>query len=310
MLGMTQFGFWAGFITAVIFGTVGYVLGGFLPLPEPYTLDQTRVIYLLFGVLLAILLFARLTRWVITTTTTLTRQLILGVSSEVINQLSHLTSTGLHLPRANALDERINNPIILDTSALIDGRVLDVAKSGFLSGIVLLPDFVLREVQQVSDSSDPIKRARGRRGFEIVEQLKKIDGIKLQVWDEDNLNGRSILNGKTVDDKLIKLGKSFKGRILTVDYNLNRVASLSNVKVMNLNELGNALKNLPVPGESLEIKVVHLGKDNTQGVGYLTDGTMVVIKDGAGELGKTVKVDVSKILQASAGRMIFTQRSK
>lgn len=305
---MNKVSFWLGFVTALIFGAVGFIVGGFLPLPEPYTIAQSKLIYALFGVLLAILLFARLTQWAIKTTTTLTRQLILGVSSEVINQLAHITSNSLHIPRSSSSEERINNPIILDTSALIDGRVLDVSKSGFLSGIVLLPDFVLREVQQVADSSDPIKRARGRRGFEIIEQMKKIDGIKLQVWDEDNLSGRSMLNGKSVDDKLIKLGKSFKGRILTADYNLNRVASLSNVKVLNINELGNALKTLPVPGENFEIKLLHLGKDNSQGVGYLNDGTMVVVQDGAKDLGKTIKVEVSKLLQASSGRMIFTHK--
>ncbi len=299
---MSNVRFWLGIVVAVLFGLIGFMLANWLPLPEPYSLFQTKAVYTLLGILLAILIFARLTRWVIKTTTSLTRQLILGVAGEVISQIGRIS-----LPHREAT-VRIHNPIILDTSALIDGRVLDVARAGFLSGILLLPDFVLREMQQVADSADPLKRARGRRGFEIIEELKKLDGIKLQLWDEDNLDGRSMLNGKSVDDKLVKLGRSFKGRILTVDYNLNRVASLSNVRVLNLNELGNSLKTLPVPGESLNIKVVHLGKDRSQGVGYLADGTMIVVKAGAEDLGKSIKVKVNKILQASSGRMIFTEQ--
>ena len=139
----------------------------------------------------------------------------------------------------------------------------------------------------------------------MVEALKKIDGVKLQVWEE---KGNLFSNVKNVDDKIVKLGRAFKGRILTVDYNLNRVAQASGVKVLNLNELGNALKTLPIPGESLDLKIVHLGKDQKQGVGYLSDGTMIVVKEAAGDLGKTVKVEVNKILQGSSGRMVFGQR--
>lgn len=283
--------------TSVVLAGTGYLLAGVIPLPSPATAEQTRVLYLLLGVLVAQLIFARLTAWVVRTVTILTRQLVVKISSEIINQIAHITSTSFHFRREN--ENRINNPVIIDTSSLIDGRVLDVVKSGFISGLVLVPDFILRELQQVADSADSIKRVRGRRGFEIIEELKKTDGIKLQIWDQD-------LKGKTVDEKLVNLGKVLKGKILTVDYNLNRVASLSSVRVLNVNDLGNALKTLPVPGEILKIKVVHLGKDHSQGVGYLSDGTMVVVKNGARSLGQEVSVEVTKILQGSAGRMIFT----
>ncbi|OGE25850.1 hypothetical protein A2780_03785 [Candidatus Daviesbacteria bacterium RIFCSPHIGHO2_01_FULL_41_45] len=286
--------------TSVIFGLIGFALAFIIPLPPPATLTQTKVLYVLIGLFLASMYFSRLASWILVTTTTLFRQLVWYLASETINQLHNLTTSGLHLGQSLTSDhsQRIINPLIIDTSSLIDGRVLDVAKSGFISGIVLIPDFVLRELQNVADSANSIKRTRGRRGFIIVEELKKIEGIKLNIWDKGT-------RGQEVDEKLIKLAKSLKGRILTVDYNLNRVASLSNVRVLNVNELGNALKTLPVPGETIKIKVAHLGKDRSQGVGYLADGTMIVIKDGAEELDKTIEVEVSKILQGSAGRMIF-----
>lgn len=291
-------------ITYTIFGLIGFGLSYIFPLPYPATVIQTRALYVLLGLFLASMFFSRLASWIVVTTTNLFRQLVLRIASETINQLTHLTPSSLHLPGpfgSQDHQERIINPLIIDTSSLIDGRVLDVAKAGFISGMVLVPDFVLRELQNVADSVDSIKRTRGRRGFEIVEELKKVEGIKLNVWDKD-------IKGGAVDEKLVRLSKILKGKILTVDYNLNRVASLSNVKVLNVNELSNALKSLPVPGESMKIKIIHLGKDRSQGVGYLTDGTMIVIKDGAEDLGKTVEVEVSKILQGSAGRMIFAQQ--
>jgi uncharacterized protein YacL len=290
-------------VTSLLFGLVGFGLSYIIPLPPPATPTQTKALYVLLGLFLASMFFSKLASWILITTTTLFRQLVLRIASETINQLAHLTASGLHFPGGFGQNqiERITNPLIVDTSALIDGRILDVARSGFVSGMLLVPDFVLRELQNVADSADSIKRMRGRRGFEIVEELKKVDGVKLNVWDKD-------IKGSAVDEKLIRLAKILKGRILTVDYNLNRVATLSNVKVLNVNELGNSLKALPVPGESLKIKVVHLGKDRSQGIGYLPDGTMVVIKDGADGLGKTLEVGVSKILQGAAGRMIFAQK--
>lgn len=290
--------------TSLIFGLIGFGLSYLIPLPPPANPALTKLLYVLAGLFLASAIFSRLASWILITTTSLFRQLVLRIASETINQLAHLTPSGLHLPGsfgANQI-EKITNPLIVDTSALIDGRILDVARSGFISGILLVPDFVLRELQNVADSKDSIKRTRGRRGFEIVEELKKVEGIRLHVWDKE-------IKGEAVDEKLVRLGRILKGKILTVDYNLNRVASLSNVRVLNVNELGNSLKSLPVPGESLKIKVVHLGKDRSQGIGYLPDGTMIVIKDGAPELGKTLEVEVSKILQGSAGRMIFAQNS-
>ena len=159
---------------------------------------------------------------------------------------------------------------------------------------------MLEEVQQVADSSDYLKRSRGRRGFEIIENLKKLKNIRVELWDHG-------IAGKGVDEKLVKLGKSLHGKIVTTDFNLNRVATLSNVAVLNVNDLANAVKTLAIPGESIEVKVIHIGKDPKQGVGYFPDGTMVVIEDGADLVGKTIKVDVTRVLQVPAGRMVFTK---
>lgn len=222
------------------------------------------------------------------------------VSSEVSNQVVKLTkfNAPFSQPISQLGSVAITRPLILDTSAIIDGRILDIAKTGFLSGLALVPNFVLTELQQVADSVDSLKRARGRRGFEIVEELKKVKEIKLEVWDKEQ-------NGKQVDDKVINLAKALHGKIITTDYNLNKLASISNINVLNVNDLANAVKSMSLPGESMEIKIVHLGKDSSQGVGYLQDGTMVVVASGADQIGQTIKVEVTKNIQTPAGRMVF-----
>lgn len=225
------------------------------------------------------------------------------LSSEVSNQLVKFTRPHPNFsptPQIGSL--ALTKPLILDTSAIIDSRVLDIAKTGFLSGLILVPKFVLVELQQVADSSDDLKRIRGRKGFETIEELKKIKQVRVEVWDKDQ-------NGKTVDEKLMNLAKSLHGRIITTDFNLNKVASVSNITVLNVNDLSNAVKTISLPGEKMEIKIVHLGKDKTQGVGYLEDGTMVVVAGVAEKIGQTLKVEVTKNIQTPAGRMIFAKES-
>lgn len=293
---MNSFRFWAAIVVASILSLIGFLLANVLPLPEPATLAQTRLIYASLGALLGILMIGRVMSWIVRTFTRFTRQLILRLASEMMNQLSQFPFWAHPEPKNGVV--KLSNPIIIDTSALIDGRVLEVVKTGFLSGIMLIPNFVLVELQQVADSADPLKRARGRRGFEIIEEMKKVETVKVEVWDKEVV-------GKTVDEKLVRLGKILKGRVLTCDFNLNRMASTNGVVVLNVNELANSLKSLPVPGERLDIKIIQLGRDKTQGVGYLPDGTMVVVKDGSTLMGQNTVVEVTKILQGSAGRMIF-----
>lgn len=195
-----------------------------------------------------------------------------------------------------------NSSILVDTSAIIDGRIADVAVAGFMPGRLLVPRFVLQELQNIADSEDPQRRMRGRRGLEVLNQLRQTADVEIEVVEE---NPEDI---KEVDHKLVYLAKQYNTDILTTDYNLNRVASVESVRVLNVNELSNALRAVVLPGEVLEIKVVQQGKERGQGVGYLEDGTMIVVEDGEKLMGKDVKVEVSKIFQSVAGKMIFASQ--
>ena len=296
---MSKFRFWATIVLAVFLGIVGYILGEVLSLPAPYTLTQSRILYALFGVLVGLLSYAQISSWVVKTTTRLIGDLVGAIASEVADRISHKPSADLEHAKE---EEVFFDAIILDTSSIIDGRILDVAKTGFLCGKILVPEFVLLELQQVADSAESIKRGRGRKGFETLNQMKRVKGLKIEIWDK---NLSELKKVKTVDEKLVNLAKHFKAKLLTCDFNLNRVAKLKGVSVLNLNELANSLKTLPVPGEKITVKIVHQGKDKHQGVGYLGDGTMIVVKDGTGMVGEEIEIEVLKVLQGSAGRMVF-----
>ena len=190
---------------------------------------------------------------------------------------------------------------VLDTSVIIDGRIVDICKTKFLSSKIVIPKFVLRELQQIADSTDPIKRQRGRRGLEMLHTVQKEAGIDITISEED------FSDTSEVDAKLVKLAKLLGGKILTVDFNLNRVASIQGIKVLNINELANALKPVVFPGEQMQIKLIKEGKEHNQAVGYLDDGTMVVVEDARRLIGQEVKVAVTSVLQTQAGRMIFTK---
>lgn len=192
--------------------------------------------------------------------------------------------------------------ILLDTSVIIDGRIADICATGFIQGELIVPLFVLNELQHIADSADTLRRNRGRRGLEILRQLQEEAPVPVRITDEDDETV------KEVDDKLIALAQRFSAKILTNDYNLNRVAELQGVVVLNVNELANAVKTVLLPGETFSIHVIQAGKEVDQGVGYLDDGTMVVVEDGRAYIGQTVDVTVSKVLQTAAGRMIFARR--
>lgn len=191
--------------------------------------------------------------------------------------------------------------ILMDTSVIIDGRIADIARTGFISGTLLVPRFVLNELQYIADSADGLRRQRGRRGMEILAILQKEPTIPTQISDI-NVEGT-----REVDDKLVILARQMKCPILTNDYNLNRVAELQGVNVLNINELANAVKAILLPGETLRVNVIQEGKEHGQGVGYLDDGTMVVVEDGINHLRTTIPVNVTKVLQTAAGRMIFAK---
>jgi len=193
----------------------------------------------------------------------------------------------------------LNRNILLDTSVIIDGRVADIAKTGFLPGTLLIPRFVLNELQYIADSSDGMRRQRGRRGMEVLAELQKLPTVLVRISDI-NVDGV-----REVDDKLVVLGKQLKCPVLTNDYNLNRIAELQGVTVLNINELANAVKSVVLPGEALRINIMQEGKEHGQGVGYMEDGTMVVVENGREYIGEYMEVNITKVLQTAAGRMIF-----
>lgn len=188
---------------------------------------------------------------------------------------------------------------ILDTSVIIDGRIADVAETGFIDGTLVVPQFVLKELQFVADSSDPLKRNRGRRGLDVLQRIQKMSGVEVVISDID------FPNIKEVDMKLIELGRTLLGKIVTQDFNLNKVAQLRGVEVLNLNELANALKPVVLPGEVMSVFIIKEGKEYNQGVAYLDDGTMVVVDNARSRIGRTLEIVVTSVLQTTAGRMIF-----
>jgi len=188
---------------------------------------------------------------------------------------------------------------ILDTSVIIDGRIADIAETGFLDGIIVTPQFVLRELQLVADSADSLKRNRGRRGLDVLQRLQKMATLQIQIVEDDFPAVRE------VDLKLIELAKVYEGKIITNDFNLNKVAQLQGVEVLNINELANSLKPIVLPGEIMKVFILKEGKEYNQGVTYLDDGTMVVVDNARKMIGKTIDVSVTSVLQTTAGKMIF-----
>ncbi len=188
---------------------------------------------------------------------------------------------------------------ILDTSVIIDGRIADIAETGFLDGTIVTPQFVLRELQLVADSADSLKRNRGRRGLDVLQRLQKMANLQIQIVEDDFPAVRE------VDLKLIELAKVYEGKIITNDFNLNKVAQLQGVEVLNINELANSLKPIVLPGETMRVFILKEGKEYNQGVAYLDDGTMVVVDNARKMIGKTVDVSVTSVLQTTAGKMIF-----
>ncbi|MHB1296854.1 MAG: PIN domain-containing protein [Anaerolineae bacterium] len=224
---------------------------------------------------------------------------VAGAVTMVMRDREILSFLGLFV--ANDAVKRKRDVVLLDTSVIIDGRVADICQTGFIKGTMIVPRFVLEELQHISDSADLLRRNRGRRGLEILNQMQKGDCVPLEVSEMDDPETRE------VDAKLVKLAKELDCPILTNDYNLNRVAELQGVQVLNINELANAVKSVLLPGETVHVQIIQEGKEIGQGVGYLDDGTMVVVEDGRRHLNAAVDIVVTRVLQTVAGRMIFGQ---
>jgi len=223
-----------------------------------------------------------------------------GELHDYFSSVRKSTKPGVHDTNKPGRDKSI----LIDTSVIIDGRIVDIAKTGFIPGNLVIPRFVLNELQYIADSAENIRRQRGRRGMEVLSNLQKDRSINITIADID------VEGVREVDEKLIMLARQMQASILTNDFNLNRVAELQGVRVLNINELANAVKSILLPGEELLIKVIQEGKEQGQGVGYMDDGTMVVVEDGKAFVGSEIPVSVTKVLQTAAGRMIFSKPEK
>ncbi len=191
---------------------------------------------------------------------------------------------------------------VLDTSVIIDGRIFDICQTGFVEGVLIIPNFVLDELRHISDSSDSLKRNRGRRGLDILNKIQKELNIEVQIWEGD------FPEIAEVDSKLLKLAQVLGGKVITNDYNLNKVAEFQGVSVLNINELANAIKPVVLPGEEMTIQIIKDGKESNQGIAYLDDGTMIVVEGGKRFIGEVIDVVVTSVLQTAAGRMIFARQ--
>lgn len=213
-----------------------------------------------------------------------------------VRKLQQQTEKASAIPEARSASVKL-----LDTSVIIDGRIFDLCETGFVEGTLIIPNFVLKELRHISDSADPLKRNRGRRGLDVLARIQKELDMDVRVDEQD------FDDTDEVDVKLLKLAKLRGGSVLTTDYNLNKVADVSGIRVLNINDLANALKPAVLPGEEMSVQIVREGKEQNQGVAYLDDGTMIVVESGRRVIGQTAWVVVTSVLQTSAGRMIFAR---
>jgi uncharacterized protein YacL len=245
------------------------------------------------------------------------RKIMPGFSPSLIRAISDEVSKTLivRLPQAlkrsqkkktlHKKNKKIEGAIFLDTSAIIDNRILEVISLGLLNGVIVLPQSILLELKHLADSQDTVKRERGRNGLVALEKLKKSKRIKIRTLSEEE---EKQYQHTEVDERLIKIAKAFKGKLITCDYNLEKKASIENITVVNVNALANSLKVAAVPGEALHVKISHQGKEATQGVGYLDDGTMIVVEEGSNIVGRAIDVVVSRVIQTATGRILFAKK--
>ncbi|MCT4566523.1 MAG: PIN/TRAM domain-containing protein [Maledivibacter sp.] len=273
--------------TDILVGSIGLIIGliiayliSLLIIPIPYV-----------GTILSVIVYIFL------------GYLGVSISTKKTNDLINLPNIFKRSSKDKASNkpEYSSIPKILDTSVIIDGRIADVCKTGFVEGPLVIPEFVLKELRHIADSSDSLKRNRGRRGLDILNKIQKELDIEVQITDRD------FDEIGEVDIKLVKLGQVLSGKVVTNDFNLNKVSELQGVPVLNINELANAVKPVVLPGEEMVVQVIKEGKENGQGVAYLDDGTMIVVDGGKKHIGQTMDVTVTSVLQTAAGRLIFAK---
>ncbi|MFT5195896.1 MAG: hypothetical protein ACI9EW_003311 [Cellvibrionaceae bacterium] len=279
-------------LTAVIFGVLlGLLAGGLFSIPLAFLPSPFQQIF----PLISVLVFTYFSVFILYQRQASIASLISGFSPSENKR----STSSIAMPDLNGTQHQ--RVILLDTSVIIDGRIADISKTGFLRDTILIPTFILRELQNIADSSDAIRRNRGRRGLEVLSMLQQESLAPIEITEIDASEVRD------ADSKLVALAKQIPCPILTNDYNLNRVAELQGVNVMNINDLANAVKVAYLPGEDLVVKIIQEGREMGQGIGYLEDGTMVVVEEGMERMHKASPVIITKVLQTSAGRMVFAR---
>ena len=327
----------AGLVFAIIFGLVFFRLTPFIKRQSVKVADNieddlrgvsandllTGVVGLIIGLIIALLLtqiYATIRNQYLYTVITIITYMIMGYLGVVVANKKGKEMIGLLVAsRRQAMQQQTQEslfsrskkknegvPKIFDTSVIIDGRIAEIMKTGFLEGPIVIPEFVLVELRHIADSSDSMKRTRGRRGLDILNKIQ--DDYGIEIYNTDN--EKSLREIPEVDVKLLKLAQLMNGKVVTNDFNLNKVAAINGVGVLNINELANTLKPVVIPGEKMTVHLVKQGKDNAQAIAYLDDGTMIVVEDGRKMIGKTCDINVTSVLQASAGRMIFGRLKK
>ncbi|MFQ9892278.1 MAG: PIN/TRAM domain-containing protein [Emergencia sp.] len=320
----------AGIFFAIIFGIIFFRLAPAIKRQSVKVADNIEndlsgisandllsgVIGLIIGLLIALLItqiYVSITNKYLYTVITIITYMVLGYLGAVIanrkgkEMFSMLMMPNKRQPSQEPLFAKSGKkkpegiPKIFDTSVIIDGRIAEIMKTGFLEGPIVIPEFVLVELRHIADSSDSLKRTRGRRGLDVLNKIQEEYGIEIYNTD----NEKSLREIPEVDVQLLKLAQMINGKVVTNDFNLNKVATINGVSVLNINELANTLKPVVLPGETMTVHLVKQGKDNSQAIAYLDDGTMIVVEDGRRMIGKTTDINVTSVLQTSAGRMIF-----
>ncbi|TMU83292.1 PIN/TRAM domain-containing protein [Bacillus sp. BHET2] len=278
-------------VTDLLFGSLGLIIGLFVAylFGIPFNQMQIPIVNTVVPILLTLLLGY------------LGFQVGFKKRDELVSLFGASTRGKKKGTEEDSDEEGVKTLKILDTSVIIDGRIADICQTGFLEGIVVIPQFVLEELQHIADSSDVLKRNRGRRGLDILNRIQKELPVEVQIYEGD------FEEIQEVDSKLVKLAKITNGIVVTNDFNLNKVCDFQGVQVLNINDLANAVKPVVLPGEELKVQVIKDGKEHNQGIAYLDDGTMIVVEEGRNYIGKYIDVLVTSVLQTSAGRMIFAK---
>lgn len=275
----------------ILFGTIGAIVGLLIASLIGVQFSHISIIGTIIAVILSVI-FASLGADIAVRK----REELLAIFSNMKKAGSSKDKKGKAVSKAD--------PKVLDTSVIIDGRIFDICQTGFVEGTLVIPNFVLEELRHIADSSDGLKRNRGRRGLDILNKIQKELSIDVQIYEKD------FPDIAEVDSKLLKLAQVLNGKVITNDYNLNKVAEFQGVPVLNINELANAVKPVVLPGEEMRIQIIKDGKESGQGIAYLDDGTMIVVEGGRRHIGETKDVVVTSVLQTAAGRMIFAKQKE